>query len=89
MGEEMKQIDQYTALNIEDGQYGIKLMEGWVGKDGDFKLNFCKRSFKKGGEEKTAPVCVKLGDKAKAIEALCWALKELTGNDYAPVDIPF
>jgi hypothetical protein len=90
----MKQIDQYTAVNLEDsGTYGMKLIEGWEGREGDFRPNFCKREFKKGSGEKTAPVSVKLGDKAKAIEVALWMLKELTGREYMPAldqqkDIP-
>ena len=88
-------VDQYTLLKLEDsGQYGFKLMEGWEGKDGDFKLNFCKREFKKGGGEKTTPVSVKLGDKQTAIAVLQALLKELSGevenNEPATTDnIPF
>jgi hypothetical protein len=92
----MKQIDKYTAVNLEDsGTYGMKLIEGWVNQNGDFKPNFCKREFKKDSGEKTAPVSVKLGDKAKAIEVAVWLLHELTGKQYVPVtgeadkDVPF
>ena len=80
----MKKIDQYTTLNLEDsGAYGWKLIEGWEGETG-FRPNFCQREFKKGSGAKTAPVSVKLGDKAQAIETALWILKELTGSDYAP-----
>lgn len=91
----MKKIDQWTALNMEDsGTYGWKLIEGWEGREGDFRPNFCKREFKKGNGEKTAPVAVKLGDKAKVIEVALWMLKEATGREYIPMtesqtDIPF
>lgn len=91
----MKKIDQWTALNMEDaGTYGWKLIEGWEGREGDFKPNFCQREFKKGSGAKTAPVAVKLGDKAKVIEVALWMLKEVTGREYIPMtaeqkDIPF
>ncbi len=89
-------VDKYTVVNVEQSeQYGVKLVEGWEGREGDFKPNFCKRSFKKGGEEKNVPVSVKLGDRTTAIAVLKMILKELTGSD--PVrdfskdddDIPF
>jgi hypothetical protein len=73
-------IDKYTTLKLEDGQYGVKLIEGWVGREGDFKPSFCKREFKKGSGDKTAPVSVKLGDRAKAIEVARAILTEL-GED--------
>jgi len=56
-------VDQYTLVKLEDsGQYGFKLIEGWEGRDGEFKPNFCKREFKKGSGDKIVPVSVKLGD---------------------------
>lgn len=78
-------IDKYTLVKAEDnGQYGWKLMEGWENQSGEFKPNFCKRSFKKGGEEKTVPVTVKLGDKNTASAVLVAILKAITNEDYAP-----
>jgi len=71
-------VDQYTLVKLEDsGQYGFKLIEGWEGREGDFKPNFCKRSFKKGGEEKNVPLSIKLGDKETAIGVLKMLLNEL------------
>jgi hypothetical protein len=72
------EVDQYTAVKIEDnGEYGFKLVEGWVGRAGDFKPNFCKREFKKGSGERNVPVSVKLGDAEKAIAILETLLKQL------------
>ena len=88
-------VDKYTLLKLEDGgEYGFKLMEGWENQAGEYKPNFCRRSFKKGGDEKTAPVSVKIGpDKSTAVSVLLLILKELTGDEYSknvPVDsIPF
>lgn len=83
------QIDKYVTVKLEDrGQWGWSLMEGWINKDGDWKPNFCTRKVGKEQIEKTMPVSVKLGDKAKAIEVLTAALKELTGQDYGPSDAP-
>jgi hypothetical protein len=82
-------VDKYTLLKVEDnGEYGWKLMEGWENQAGEFKPNFCKRSFKKGGEEKNVPVTVKLGDKVTAVATLLMILKEITGQDYN-VEAPF
>lgn len=87
-------VDKYTVLKLEErGQYGFSLMEGWIGREGTFKPSFCKREVGKEKVEKTLPVNVKLGDKAKAIEVALWLLKELTGADYQPKasasDVPF
>ena len=80
-------IDQYTTLKLEDsGQYGYKLIEGWIDKEGSFKPQFCKRRFKKDGEEKNAPVSVKLGNKETAINTLTQMLNAIGGN---PEDVPF
>lgn len=88
----MIKVDQYTALKIEQTEkYGVKLLEGWTGRDGDFKPNFCDREFKKGNGKKTVPVSIKLGDKATAETVLLQLLTELTGNVYfvRQVDVPF
>jgi hypothetical protein len=79
----MIKVDQYTAVKIEQNeQYGVKLLEGWTGRDGDFKPNFCEREFKKGSGKKNVPVSIKLGDKAMAETVLLQLLTELTGNVY-------
>lgn len=73
-------VDRYTLLKLEDnGEYGFKVMEGWEDRSGEFKPNFCKRSFKKGGDEKTVPVSIKLGDRKTAIGVLRTMLTELGG----------
>lgn len=75
-------VDQYTALKLEfSEQYGWKLIEGWVGREGDFRPNFCDREFKKGTGKKKAPVTVKLGTNEQAINALQGLL--------AQIDVPF
>jgi hypothetical protein len=76
-------VDQYTLLKVEDkGQYGWQIMEGWENQAGEFKPNFCKRSFKKGSEEKTVPVTIKIGNSATAEGVLLMILKKITGHDY-------
>lgn len=76
------EIDRYTAVKLEDGgQYGIKIMEGNVDQAGEFWPAFCMRRFGKNAPEKKTPVCVKLGDRDKAIAVLKTLLLQL--------DVPF
>jgi len=93
MGEnDFIRVDQYTVLKVEDsGQYGFKLIEGWEGRDGDFKPNFCKREFKKGSGEKNVPVSIKLGDRQSALAALTLLFKQISGGASQPPidDVPF
>jgi hypothetical protein len=80
-------IDKYTSLELVDkGKYGFQLMEGWVGKDGDFKPSFCKREMGKAGEkvEKTLPLNVKLGDRDTAISVARYILTELGEGEAEP-----
>lgn len=73
-------VDKYTLIKLEENDYGVRLMEGWENRDGEFKPNFCKRSFTKDGEEKNVPVSVKLGDREKAREVLTELLQGLGGK---------
>jgi hypothetical protein len=85
----MIKIDQYTVIEIRDnGQYGFQILEGWVDKDGNFKPNFCKREYGKDKVVKTVPVSVKLGDKAKALEALKLFIATIEGG-FTDDGIPF
>jgi hypothetical protein len=74
------QLESYQSKN------GIvfSLKEGYFNKVGSFSPVFCKRMFK--GEEKTAPLAVKIGDQAKVIEVALMLLKEITGKDYSPTN---
>lgn len=78
------EIDQYTAVKLEDGgQYGWKIIEGFVGRDGDFKPGFCKRKFGgKDAPEKVAPVSVKLGTKDQAVASLKLMLAQLDDEPF-------
>jgi hypothetical protein len=73
-------VDKYTALSVEEynGTYSVK--EGWINKDGEFKPNFAKRRFKKDGEEKNAPVSIRLGTKDVAIDNLRALYEEISGE---------
>ncbi len=82
------QVDKWTSLKVEEkGEWGFTLLEGWIGREGDFKPNFCKREFgrKDAKTEKTVPVGVKLGNGEMAVTVALWLLRELTGKEYAPV----
>ena len=64
------EVDKYTAVQIKDGgKYGFSLVEGYVNNGGCFTSSSCKRRFGR-GEEKAAPVCVKLGPRDMAIATL-------------------
>ncbi len=86
-------IDQYTVVKVDvSEQYGVKLVEGWEGRGGEFKPNFCKREFKKGSGEKNVPVSIKLGDKNTAVnvlETIIAQLKSGENNNAPEADIPF
>ena len=78
-------VDRWTSLEVENynGVYSIK--QGWVGSDGEFKATLIKRRFKKDGEEKTAPLSIRLGDKEVALAILREIAAEINGGE----DIPF
>jgi hypothetical protein len=81
-------IDKYTALKVEDnGQYGWKLTEGWIGKDNQFRPNFVRREFTKGSGDKNVPLSIKLGDKDTAILALKTMINQISGT--IDGDVPF
>jgi len=76
-------INQYASLQLASStQYGYAIQEGWVTREGEFKVNFCKREFGKKGSktEKTVPVSIPLGNKETAIVTLTMILKEISGS---------
>jgi hypothetical protein len=77
----MFKVDEYTTIAIQEGRgrYAgtYSLVEGWVGRDGEFKPNFCERQFGKNTSPVVVPVNVKLGSVKQAIEALDILLVEL------------
>lgn len=85
----MKQIDQFTALNLEYYKGVYSVIEGYVNKYGDFKTRWVTEEFGKDKTPKTTPKRVKLGDKAKAIEVCLWMYKKLTGKEFSEEDAPF
>jgi hypothetical protein len=81
----MKKIDQYATLQIEEYKGVFSLIEGYE-KEGVFKPSWVTELWGKEKTPKLVPKRVKLGDKAKAIEAALYIYKELTGKE---IDEPF
>jgi hypothetical protein len=77
---EMKKIDKYTTLQIEDYKGVFSLIEGYE-KDEVFKPSWVTELWGKEKTPKLVPKRVKLGDKAKAIEVCLYLYNELTGKD--------
>jgi len=67
---ELIKVDDYTSLKIEEYNGTYFIVEGWIGRDGDFKANWCDREFgpKDKKEKKRWPVKVKCGDKQSLLE---------------------
>lgn len=84
----MKHIDKFTALNLEEYKGEWSIIQGYS-KDGDFKPSWVTEEWGKEKTPKTMPKRVKLGDNAKAIEAILWMYRELTGQDLKADDAPF
>ena len=81
-------VTEKVSVELEkyNGMYSIK--EGWV-KDGKFTPNFCRKKFKKDGEEKTTPVSIRIGDAGTAPDVLRELYRELTGGKNIDDDEPF
>ena len=82
----MKNIDKYTALNLEEYKGTYSLIEGRDTDDG-FKPSWIIEKWGKEKLDKTLPKRVKIGDRAKAIEVAVWLYQSLTGKDIE--DTPF
>ena len=76
----MIKIDQYTALSWEERDGVYSLIEGWEGKNGDFKITWITEKWGKEKLDKTMPKRVKLGDKETAVRVLQTLLAELGVN---------
>jgi hypothetical protein len=70
-------VDQYTVVQVENYKGVYSLVEGWEGRDGDFKANWIKQPFGKEKIEKELPKKIKFGDKETAINVLKTLLAEL------------
>jgi hypothetical protein len=80
-------IDSKNYLNVEEYNGTIKLVLGYVNKDGQFKPSWCRFGFEHKEGEKGQPYAIRLGDKATAIAILQEALGEINNgpaDDGAP-----
>jgi hypothetical protein len=77
-------VDKYTSLTVENYNNVFSIKEGWVGKEGAFKPNFCKREFGKEKIEKKCPVSVRLGDRDTALAVLRELYAEISGGEEVP-----
>lgn len=87
MSEQTIAIDQYTSLALNEYKGTYSLVEGWINRDGEFKPQFCKRSFGKDKTEKTCPLSIKTGNK-ESIKKLAEFLLESIGET-KDSDLPF
>jgi len=65
----MIKVGKSTVIAQDNKQYGFKLIEGWLNKDGEFKPNFCKRQFGKDAPERNVPVSIGIGENSKEAAA--------------------
>jgi len=74
-------VNEYMLLSVQEYNGTYSILEGQIGRvDGNFHWFPCIKEIQ--GKKKQVPVSVRLGDKIKATEALLWALKTITGNEY-------
>jgi len=69
-------IDDYTTLQLSEYNGTYSLVEGYIGKDGNFYPKTCMRVFKKDTPEKKAPVSIKCGEKEHIIGLAYWILEQ-------------
>jgi hypothetical protein len=81
----MIQIDQYTAVEIDEYKGVYSITEGWEGQDGTFKKRWVKEEIGKDKAEKNRPKSVKLGDKKRAVDVL----RILADSIESGTDVPF
>ena len=75
------QVDQYTALKLEEYKGIYSILQGFEGKDGDFKNSWIIEEWGKEKEQKKMPKRIKLGDAATAKKMLEVILAQLTEVD--------
>jgi hypothetical protein len=81
-------IDKYTALHLDEYKGVFSIIEGYVGKEGDFKNRWIKEEMGKEKVEKNMPKRVKLGNKQAAVEVARWILAYLDPGQDQRQDIP-
>jgi len=87
----MIKVNDKVAISVEDYKGSFSLCEGWVTREGEFKLNWCTVEYGKEKVKKNVPVRVRLGDKAAAIAALRQVIEEISGKkeSASPDEEPF
>ena len=77
----MIKIDQYTVMQVEEYNGTFSLVEGWEGRDGDFKARWIKEEFGKDKIEKSLPKKIRIGkSRDEAIQNLKMAIAYLQGQ---------
>jgi hypothetical protein len=92
--DEMINIDKFTALHLDEYKGVFSIVEGFVGKEGEFKNRWIKEEMGKDKVEKNMPKRVKLGNKQAAVEVARWILAYLDPGqdqrqDIKDEDVPF
>lgn len=78
-------VTEKTLLEIQEGEWGITLIQGYRNRDGDFKAEFClKKNYQTKEMEDMRPLSVFLGKtRAQAIGLANYVLETLGGSQGA------
>ena len=52
-----------STISLEEYKGVFSLVEGWINREGDFKPNWCKRTFGQNAPEQNTPVKIRIGNK--------------------------
>ena len=74
-------IDQYTSLVVEEYKGTYSITEGWIDKEGEFKMNWCEREFGKEKVKKRCPVKVKCGSRETLLNLANYILAQYGYNE--------
>lgn len=76
-------VDKYNTVMVDEYKGTYSIVAGYVDNEGNERAQLCKRSFK--GEEKKAPIAVRIGTRDTARETLIAIYREIYGDN----DVPF
>jgi len=85
-------IDQHTSLIVEEYQGRYSIVEGWIDKEGEFKMNWCEIELGKDKFKKRWPVKVRCGNKETLLNLANYILAqygEKPEHQIQEEDIPF
>ena len=85
-------IDQYTSLVVEEYKGTYSIVEGWIDREGEFKMNWSEREFGKDKVKKRCPVKVKCGSRETLLNLANYILAqygEEPEHQIQEEDIPF